>query len=140
MNNKNILIGIVVVIIVLGGALFFLKGNGTSNVVNTQSQNSSANQTSTTPLPLRNDIKVTSTGFEPATLTVKKGTNVIWTNNSGTTVTVNSDLHPTHLLWPFLNLGAFDDGSTVSVVFDKTGTYTYHNHLNASQKGTIIVE
>lgn len=65
---------------------------------------------------------------------------MVWTNKSGATATVNSDAHPTHLLWPFLNLGSFDDGKSLSVVFDKAGTYTYHNHFSPSQKGTVIVE
>lgn len=85
-------------------------------------------------------VTLTQSGFDPQTLTVKVGTKVTWTNKSGATATVNSAVHPIHALFPFLNLGSFDDGSSVEVVFDKTGTYTYHNHLNPSQTGTVVVE
>jgi plastocyanin len=61
-------------------------------------------------------------------------------NKSGKTVTVNSDNHPTHKLYPFLNLGAFENGSSVQAVFDKAGTYTYHDHFNPSNIGKVIVQ
>lgn len=85
-------------------------------------------------------VNLTKAGFEPGTITVKVGTKVTWINKSGETATVNSDPHPTHTLWPFLNLGSFNDGASVSVTFDKTGTFTYHNHLNPSQTGEVTVE
>lgn len=68
------------------------------------------------------------------------GTTVVWVNNNGQAATVNSDPHPTHTLFPFLNLGGFEDGSSVSAKFDKVGVYTYHNHLDPTETGTVIVE
>lgn len=85
-------------------------------------------------------VNVTKIGFEPETLKVKVGTKVVWTNRSGGTVIVNSAVHPTHLLYPFLNLGGFEDGSSVEATFKNKGTYKYHNHLNPDQTGTVIVE
>ncbi|MCL6096182.1 MAG: cupredoxin domain-containing protein [Patescibacteria group bacterium] len=132
MNNKFLLI-IAVVVILLGG--FFLLGNKTKNNQTAQKQN---------PTPAKTvegkAVTVTDKGFEPQTITIKAGQRVVWTNKSGSPVTVNSDVHPTHLLWPFLNLGQFADGAGVSVVFEKTGKYTYHNHLNTSQTGIVTVE
>ena len=85
-------------------------------------------------------VNVTATGFEPQSLTVSVDTNVVWTNSSGEVTNVSSDNHPTHLRFPFLNLGNFDNGTTVSVVFDKAGTYAYHNHLHPEQTGTVMVK
>lgn len=85
-------------------------------------------------------VTVGKSGFDPQTITIKPGTRVVWENASGGTVTVNSALHPTHSIYPPLNLGTFGDGASVQLVFDKSGTYKYHNHLDASQTGTIIVE
>lgn len=136
MNNKYVWVIILFIIIVaLGG--FLLLGNRTSN------NPAIGKNTQTTPTTGSNsqaeNVTVTSSGFKPQTITIKTGTRIIWINKSGNTVTVNSDNHPTHLLWPFLNLGSFNNGSSVSVVFEKTGKYTYHNHFNPSQKGTVIV-
>ncbi len=141
MNSKYIL-AVVTLVIVLGLGAFLLFGNKTASV----QQNKAVNQNATsTPAEQTKNVTsttvdVTSSGFTPKEVKIKAGTRVVWTNKSGTAVTVNSDPHPTHTLWPFLNLGSFDDGSSVSVVFEKTGTYTYHNHFNPEQKGTIIVE
>lgn len=87
-----------------------------------------------------NTVTLTQNGFSPATLTVKAGTTVTWVNKSGTDATVNSNPHPIHTAYLPLNLGNFSDGATLSLSFDKPGTYGYHNHLDASQKGTIVVQ
>lgn len=86
------------------------------------------------------NVSLTDSGFIPDTLKVKLGDKVIWTNNGSETVEISSDDHPTHELYPFLNLGPVEPTSMVRLIFRKTGTFTYHNHLNPSQKGTIIVE
>lgn len=137
--NSKLVLGIVLVIVVLiGGYMLLVKGTSTPSQNQTQTQNNQPTTTQTN----QKDAKVTvdASGFNPQTLTVQPGTRVVWTNNSGGAVTVNSDVHPTHLLFPFLNLGEFDNGSSVSVVFEKSGKYTYHNHLNPSQTGTVIVQ
>ena len=87
-------------------------------------------------------ITLTNSGFTPQTLTINKGERVIWLNNSGVVGTVNSDNYPTNLLYPFLNFGQFNDGSSFSTIFANPGTYNYYNFLsqNQNQKGTIIVK
>lgn len=137
MNNKLIWIVVGAVIVVAGAFVLINNNAGTNQPQTTQNETATPTQAEQ---PQQSAVTVTSSGFEPATITVAPGTQVVWTNNSGTEVTVSSDVHPTHLLFPFLNLGNFDDGSSVSIVFDKEGTFTYHNHFNASQKGTVIVK
>lgn len=88
----------------------------------------------------QNTVTLAQDGYSPATITVKAGDRVIWVNKSGAAATVNSDPHPTHTNYPPLNLGTFPDGGSVSLTFDKPGTYGYHNHLNPGQKGTVIVQ
>lgn len=140
--NSKLLLGLLLVIIIAVGGFMLLSNKSTNNNPSQNQNTQDANVTPATQTTQAQDANVTAgqNGFEPQTLTVKTGTRVIWTNKSGGPVTVNSDNHPTHLLWPFLNLGEFDNGSSVSVTFDKNGKYTYHNHLNASQTGTVIVE
>lgn len=85
-------------------------------------------------------VTLTSSGFDPKEVTVKKNGEVSWLNKSGKQASVNSDPHPTHQDFPPLNLGLFPSGSNVSLVFDKTGTFKYHNHLSPSQTGVVIVQ
>lgn len=99
-----------------------------------------SSQTSPSTETEQNVITLTKEGFTPKTLTVKKNTKVTFVNKSGATATVNSVPHPVHTSYPPLNLGSFQDGETLSLTFDKTGTYGYHNHLNPGQNGRIVVE
>lgn len=85
-------------------------------------------------------ISYSNNGFSPNPATVKVSQAIEFKNDSGTDVQVNSANHPTHLLFPELNIGVIAPGESKSVTLTKPGTYKYHNHLNASQTGTIIVE
>lgn len=85
-------------------------------------------------------ITLSDAGYTPATLTIKVGDTVTWTNDGSKPATVSSDPHPSHSIYPPLNLGTFKPGGTHSLKFDTAGTYGYHNHLNSSQTGTIIVK
>lgn len=112
----------------------------TQQQVTTQPTAGSQTETPSTATVQKNTVTLTQDGFSPATLTVKAGETVTWVNKSGTDATVNSDPHPTHENYTPLNLGKLSDGGTLSLKFDKSGTYGYHNHFDASQKGTIVVQ
>lgn len=135
--NKKILILILAIVVV--GSLVYLINNKSKVTPTSQTP-----KVATTPQPIKanNEVIITvkKTGFEPASLKIKKGQRVVWINKSVDKVTVNSDNHPTHLLYAPLNLGEFKDGSSVQLVFEKSGTFGYHNHYNPSQTGEIIVE
>lgn len=92
------------------------------------------------PTQVQSKATLTSDGFSPSNLTIRAGSSVTWTNKSGKIATVDSGPHPLHTVYSPLNLGSFADGSTLTLTFDKPGTYGYHNHLNPSEGGTIIVE
>jgi len=148
MNNKT-LVTIIAVLVLIGAVVVVLgkSGNKTSQPTETTGQPSTPAQSTTKqgaggaiPKETIANVNLTSSGFDPKTITVKAGTRVIWLNKSGGGATVNSAVHPTHQAYPPLNLGQFPDGSSVQLVFDKTGTYKYHNHLNPSQTGTVVVE
>ncbi|HLZ59408.1 MAG TPA: plastocyanin/azurin family copper-binding protein [Ktedonosporobacter sp.] len=71
--------------------------------------------------------------FDPPTLTITKGTQVIWTNMSDAPHTVTSDA------------GAFDTPSslmqnqTFSTTFNTSGTFTYHCAIHTYMKASITV-
>ena len=87
-------------------------------------------------------VSVTAGGtFSPATLTVKKGTKVTWTNSGSAKVWIASDPHPVHNGYPGLDSGTdLRTGESFSFTFDKAGSWGYHNHFNPTIKGTVIVE
>lgn len=143
MNNKTLIL-IIGLIIVFGVGFIFLGNN--SNKME-QPLNVNPTQAQISPSENKNNQKiqeakviVTTNGFTPQTLTVKAGTKVVWINQDKDVANVSSDVHPTHQVYPPLNLGNFSSSSSVQLVFEKAGTYKYHNHLNPSQTGTIMVE
>lgn len=146
MNNK-ILIAVVLAIVVVG--VVALAGRKSNTQTPTQPVNQgygsvqprSSTATQTEEQTQEATVIITDSGFEPATVTIKAGTKVVWINKSGGAATVNSALHPTHLIYPQLNLNDVPNNESVSLVFYKVGgTYKYHNHLNPSQTGTVVVE
>lgn len=139
-NNSKVLIGVIVAVLVIVGAIFIFALSRGSNVTTTNPTTQPIQPESTVNNVQQQVVTVTTTGFTPATLSIKAGSRVVWQNKSGQVVTVNSANHPTHQVYRPLNLGEFNDGSSVQLVFDKAGTYTYHNHLNDSQTGQIVVQ
>lgn len=137
MNSKILLI---IVILAVGFGAFTLLGNKkTMPTPTTSTQKVIPVVTETINSEVTN-ITLTDSGFMPKDITVKSGTRLIWINKSGKSATVSSDDHPTHRLYTFLNLGKFEDGSSVQVVVDTVGKYSYHDHLNATSTGTVTVE
>ncbi len=133
--NKNVVVIAVLsaaIILLLGGVLFFGKKSGT----NTNQSNGNA----ALPLPTEVAVQLTSTGFVPKDVSIKTGSAVRWTNSSGVQGTVNSDDHPTHKLFPEMNLGTFSSGSTLVHIFTKPGVYRYHDHFHPDFKGTVTVQ
>jgi len=132
----GVLILIIVVAVVYMRRYLSLTGaNSTGTTLSQQEQG-----VGTTSPQANMAVNITAGGFTPQTLAIKSGTTVTWTNTSGGDVSINSDPHPTHTLYPPLNLGRVSDGGSVSLTFNKAGSYGYHNHLNPAQKGTIVVQ
>lgn len=78
------------------------------------------------------EVKITDGAYQPASLTITQGDVVTWTNTGIAKHTVTADD------------GSFDSGalSTSDVfgnLFDKAGTFTYHDTLDPTMKGTVIV-
>jgi len=96
-------------------------------------------QTETAPVGA-SQVTYTDSGFSPAQVSVKAGDTVTFKNDSKSNIQVNSAPHPAHTQFPELNIGSIAPGESKTVTFTTAGTKKYHNHLNPSQNGTIVVE
>ncbi len=96
-------------------------------------------------------VTYTDAGFSPKTITIAEGDTVTFVNNSSRNMWVASNIHPTHNEYPEESDGdclgsSFDacagvsSGESWSFTFDRVGEWGYHNHLNPSRTGTVIVE
>lgn len=89
-------------------------------------------------------ITFSDAGVSPAEVTVKSGESITWTNNSSKKVQVASDNHPTHTINQELTNGQFTTelapGGLVTVTLTKIGSWGYHDHLNPSVKGKVVMQ
>lgn len=105
------------------------------------------------PAPSTVEVMYTPQGFSPSVVTIAKGDTVRFVNESGSTMWVASAKHPTHTVYDGTALSehctasgassSFDQcqaGDEYSFTFEKTGTWTYHDHVHPSNIGKVIVE
>ena len=79
----------------------------------------------------RIDVEILNFEFSPATLTVKPGTTVVWTNTSPTPHTVTGD---------FADSGILQSGDTFEWTFTDAGTYDYICNLHPDMQAQIVVD
>lgn len=144
--NKFILGSVVLVLGVILGWYVFRSSSAKS--VTSFSPSGSGSPTVSSPSPsadvgqpaATDRVKLTDSGFVPASLTVKVGTTVRFTNESSGGMHIASNPHPTHTLLPgFDELTSVDKGGFYDYQFVKVGTWGYHNHLTPSVTGKVIV-
>ncbi len=140
MNNK-ILVGFVVLV---GGAIagWYLLGSGYSKGTPASEVAPKTNETTGAPVVSgeKTSISYGTGGFTPATVTVKVGTTVRFANDGSAQMWVASAVHPTHQVLPgFDQLTSVGNGGSYEYTFTKVGTWKYHNHVNPSETGTVIV-
>ena len=93
----------------------------------------STGHTSAKPaLPTVEYVEIANHQFAPASITIKQGTVIKWTNDDPMPHSVVADDAPFQS--PPLNR---TDGFTFT--FDQTGTYTYHCGIHPDMHGTVIV-
>jgi len=80
-------------------------------------------------------VSIVSFGFNPASLTIKAGTTVTWTNTSTIGHTSTSD-SGSAVSW---DSGDLNSNGTFKFTFTKAGTYTYHCAIHPNMMGTIVV-
>lgn len=87
------------------------------------------------------EVDLTDNGFSPASVTIKKGETVKFVNKSTGPMGVASNPHPTHTDYPGFdqNKSASQGQKEYDFTFEKVGTWGYHNHLNPSVTGTVVV-
>ena len=143
--SKNVVIAAAVIIVLVIVGWFFTRSKPTTVPEVSKSptpavSDSASPSASPSAAMTEKAVTISSTGFSPKSITIKSGETITWMNGDSENHTVNSDNHPTHLLYPFLNLGLIKPGEKQSVTISKTGTFTYHDHLNPSFKGSVTVE
>lgn len=102
------------------------------------SLNCSEENSSTTTNTDPNAITIQGNAFQPAALTVKKGTTVTWTNKDSYAHTVTSGISPNPN--GTFNSNNVSANQTFSFKFDNTGSFDYFCMIHTSMKAKITVE
>lgn len=85
-------------------------------------------------------ITLTKSGFSPAGVKVKVGTKIKFVNRTDLSFWPASDLHPNHAIYPeFDPKRALSPNEVWEFQFDNVGTFRFHDHLNPTSRGTVVV-
>lgn len=127
--KKGIIVG-VVGILLLAGIVLTLKPGSDNQAVKKEST-SASESIPTDP----NSISIDDFAFNPAKLTIKKGTKITWTNNDD----ARHDITPTGGASDFVASKLLAKGESYEFTFNTVGTYTYKCSPHPYMKGTIEV-
>lgn len=143
---KGLIIGAVVIILALAGLVVFALSNQQQAVENEVGQTPTSSNETTSPTESNEaamsetaTITFTDNGFEPNRLTVKKGTVITVRNDSSTDIQFSSDDHPAHRDNTEMNMRVLTRGESASYTATGVGTWGFHNHLDESETGTVMV-
>jgi plastocyanin len=137
---KGLIYLLVILVVIIGGYLLLSGDQATDVDVEAVDHDDSA--------LAENLVIYADDGFSPSMLEVKNGATVTFHNDSSNSVWPASAFHPTHGEYPTKGgcLGSTFDacrgvlpGESWSFTFDTVGDWKYHDHLNASKFGSIIV-
>ena len=161
-NGMKKILFTAIVLVVMLASWFFLKNK--RDVVGTPTPTASSVPTlsvspestlSPTPVISGNVITYMDSGYSPSTITIKKGETVTWKNEGSKPMWTASAMHPTHRVYPgtdisacgtqtllpmFDSCGRIESGQSWSFTFNNVGTWGYHNHLDSSKFGKVVVE
>ena len=161
--GMNKLISLTIVAILMLGIVVFLYSKDTVEApiitsIPTVEEASTPPPISSTPsAPSGITVTYSDSGYMPSTVKIKKGETVFFENKSSEMMWTASAIHPTHKAYPgsgiekcgdktnymstiFDACEGYDPGESWAFTFNESGTWKYHNHLNPSHTGTVVVE
>ena len=85
-------------------------------------------------------IEITSNGFNPSSMIIDGGDTITFKNFDTKSHDIESNPHPIHNQNLEMNLGIISPGQEKSVTLNGQGSYGYHDHLDSTKTGQIIVD
>lgn len=146
--KRGVALGIIAVVAVMALVGVFIFGNRdtgtkTANTATTSTETTTADTNTTKDTnteqsasnSLSRSITIEDFAFSPATISVKKGTKVSWTNKDE----VKHDVTPDSGNAVFQGSELLGKGESYSWTFDTVGTYTYHCSPHPNMKASVVV-
>jgi plastocyanin len=130
-KSMRLIIGLVILLII-AVVISLVTDNKSTN------DPSTATKSVTPPLAY---VSISDSGFTPATLTVNKGTVVVWQAKDNTkTVVIASNPYPKGNDLKSLRSTQLGSGASYRYQFNTTGTFRYHDDLNPTTNGSVVVK
>ncbi len=85
-------------------------------------------------------VNITKSGFQPATLSVKSGTKIIWTNDDNGMHQVVANPFPTGTDLRGLKSEILNNSQTYVYTAKTVGSFGYHDQLHPTINGTLVVK
>lgn len=133
--KKIFLVGLVVIAMLLSGCAYGPEPGVTPTpmpspaVTPTPAMTPQANETETTPVA-EDAVEIRGFAFNPAELTVSRGTTVAWTQMDAVSHTVTG---------PGFESGRLSQGQSFRNTFNEAGTFDYICSIHPYMRGRIIV-
>lgn len=145
--NKKIVLGVVAIIVIAAAVVGIVLATGgyksdknaadstKTSSMDMNSDSSSSSDTSDNDTPTAtNTVTIQDFAFSPASITVKAGTTVTWTNKDSTVHTVTETDGKTGP-----DSGTMEQGKAYSFTYVAAGTYAYHCNFHSGMTGTVTV-
>lgn len=126
--NKNILIIILVLVIILAGVIYFIQ---TKNTQFYQLPLNNTPPTENSPQQKVINITISNFAFSPNIVTAKVGDTITWTNQ---------DAMPHKISGSGISSDILQKGQSYSTTFTASGTFDYICSIHPSMKGQIIIQ
>lgn len=84
-------------------------------------------------------IRITDSGFVPSDIFIKRGTQVVWTNETHSDQRIASDPYPSHTSLPGLFSDNIAPQATYAYAFEKSGHWGYQDFLHPTINGNVHV-
>lgn len=135
-RGKKLLLSLLLILVLAAIAWLYIQKTDSKKPVvpkSTSTQQAAAVEGAT--------ISIISSGVSPANVSVKKGQIVVWKNDDKVAHQIAADPYPTNTSLPELGRGeVLQPGDTFSFIYEKSGTFTYHDNLNPyTIKGVVVV-
>lgn len=141
--KKTLIIGLLVLVVLISGCTYGPKTTPQpTQTQQTPTQTITAQPTPTqpaitltatpqpTPTPAAVAVEIKGFAFNPATITIPKGTTVTWAQKDSAIHTVTADS---------FDSGRLGQGQTFSFTFNQAGTFEYRCTIHPSMRGKVIV-
>ncbi len=146
MKAQYIILGLVVVLLVAACGCTTQNPYGTPTPTATQTTTPTQTSIGTTgtltvtQTPGTMAVTIQNFAFNPASVTLSRGSTVTWTNQDSTAHQIINDATAAAGQGQLFESNPLSQGQSYSFTFQQAGTFPYHCNIHPSMKGTIIVQ